>query len=477
MKKLLSMFLMLCLCLQAAVLGFAEEPEDGYVLMNIPYADFYAAEGVSVTEIDAVTSATLAKSRVEAQVGGSYHVNADGSDVSGVIFPVYVEDLSILPDLGGDEITDDSAVEITVTLKGTEETTAFEGADALFEAPSYSWYLLEEEPAQYKTLTLEGTEPAFGPVNSEPEELDAGAAYYFDSHVDLTLKLTGAEDALDDSNVSAVILTADDGTRVGLRHLENIHKKVDLGFNLDSPEYEALKGRRISDIQILTMDRNYSVAVDLAVVDDPVLALLNGVYTELFPEFAKEDYKDFWMETIESYGVDEETAEAYYVMLTENYMGRLTGEEASETYSMEEMVFDCYFENGLAKLVINGDEISGLDEKGNELFRHRYAFQEDLPTTFFGMDTGTVLHVYAAEDEDAGMFRYFAFTDDNLRDTQHIEFRYGENLDDLGDYTEGEYAYWLPSGIADGYKDSLIQKCIALFVEENVGAEATEEAA
>ena len=106
---------------------------------------------------------------------------------------------------------------------------------------------------------------------------------------------------------------------------------------------------------------------------------------------------------------------------------------------------------------------------------HHYAYLQDEPVLFFGMDTGTSLHVYKTEDEDAGMFTYYAFSDDNLRDTQHIEFRYGENLENIANYSEGEYAYWLASGIQDGYKDKLIQTCISLFVSENVGGE--EEAA
>ena len=477
MKKLLSVVLAVCLCLSVAVIGNADL-SGGYVLMNIPYDDFYAAEMVAVTELDAVSSATMAKSRVEEQVGGSYHVSADGSDVSGVIFPVYIEDLSILPTLGGTEITDETTLEITVELKGQEQTSEFTGAEALFEAPAYSWYVLSEEPAQYKTLTTDG-EPAFSAVISEAAALNADLAYYFDSHVDMAMKLTDHDGVLDDANVSAVILKADDGTKVGLRHLANIHKKYDLGFDLDSPEYEALKGKRITEVQIFTLDATYSVATDLAVVDDPVLARLNGTYIELFPEFAREDLYDFWMETIASHGVDEETAKVYYSMLTDQFMGRLTGEEAVEAFGAdpENMIFDCYFENGIAKLTVNGDVISGIDEEGNEIFRHTYTYLDDVPTTYFGMETGTVLHVYVTEDEDAGSFQYFAFTDDNLHDTQHIEYRYGDHLEDLGNYTESEYAYWLASGIADGYKDKLIQECITLFVGENIGGEEAEEAA
>ncbi len=63
-----------------------------YVLMNIPYDKFYAAEIDNDIPADAVSSATRNKPRTGTLVNGSYHVNADGSDISGVTFPVKVGD-------------------------------------------------------------------------------------------------------------------------------------------------------------------------------------------------------------------------------------------------------------------------------------------------------------------------------------------------------------------------------------------------
>ena len=73
-----------------AVPAFAAEEveqENGltssYVQMNIPYADFYKAAGVdNASEIDAVTSATRNKTRAGKLAAGSYHVNADGTDIT-----------------------------------------------------------------------------------------------------------------------------------------------------------------------------------------------------------------------------------------------------------------------------------------------------------------------------------------------------------------------------------------------------------
>lgn len=97
-----------------------------------PYADFYKAAGVdNASEIDAVTSATKNKTRAGNLAAGSYHVNADGTDITGVSFPVKVLTPWALEN--AKQVTDADSYDITVTLKGKESTTTYTGADALFE--------------------------------------------------------------------------------------------------------------------------------------------------------------------------------------------------------------------------------------------------------------------------------------------------------------------------------------------------------
>ena len=105
-----------------------------YVLMNIPYADFYAAELNNTVAVDAVSSATKAKTRTGSLVGGSYHENSDGSDISGVIFPVVMKNDVDLT--GYKEITDADSVTITVTNRGQTSTTTYSGKDACLRAPA-----------------------------------------------------------------------------------------------------------------------------------------------------------------------------------------------------------------------------------------------------------------------------------------------------------------------------------------------------
>ena len=130
--------------------GIIEIPADlyvpvkslGYVLMNIPYADFYAAEVNNQVPVDGVSSATLGKPRTSTLAGGSYHVGSDGSDITGITFPVKVDKNVDLT--GYKKVTDSDSVSITVTNRGQTTTTVYSGKDALFENESYAYYELNE---------------------------------------------------------------------------------------------------------------------------------------------------------------------------------------------------------------------------------------------------------------------------------------------------------------------------------------------
>lgn len=115
-----------------------------YVVMNIPYAQFYKSAGVE-NEVDAVTSATKSKTRAGNLANGSYHVNSDGSDITGVSFPVKVLTPWALD--SSKQVTDDTSYDITVKLRGKDTTTTYSGVNALFENDSYAYYKLSEAPA------------------------------------------------------------------------------------------------------------------------------------------------------------------------------------------------------------------------------------------------------------------------------------------------------------------------------------------
>ena len=236
-------------------------PTSGYVLMNIPYAEFYAAEkddGGTAAQVDAVSSATLQKTR-SPLAAGSYHKKDDGSDISGVIYPVYVPDLSALR--GYKQVKDGDTLTITVTLKGKEITTPYTGKDTLFGAPDYAYYVLsaEETPASFKVLTVEPDGSfSFGKATAKAVAADGVTVSLKTGSRHTYYKLKVSEKVSEKvsdglpkdiaSMVSAVTLhTKEDNKTYGLRHVAEIWRGTELGFE-DTGVYAGLQGKTIDKI-------------------------------------------------------------------------------------------------------------------------------------------------------------------------------------------------------------------------------------
>lgn len=105
MKKLVSSLLTVAMLTGATAAGsaLAENADCIYGTMHIPYAAFYAAEGVA-SEVDTVTSATNSKWKTEGLVAGTYsvaHEADEGGDLLGVVYPVAITQESL--DALGDE--------------------------------------------------------------------------------------------------------------------------------------------------------------------------------------------------------------------------------------------------------------------------------------------------------------------------------------------------------------------------------------
>ena len=231
-------------------------PRSGYVLMNIPYAEFYAAEkdaNGTAAQVDAVSSATKQKTR-STLAAGSYHKNADGTDISGVIYPVYVPDLSALR--GYKQVKDSDTLTITVTLKGKEITTPYTGKDTLFGAPDYAYYVLsaEETPASFKELTVSNGTLSFGKATAKAVAADGVTVSLKTGSRHTYYKLKVSEKVSDGlpkdiaSMVSAVTLhTKEDNKTYGLRHVAEIWRGTELGFE-DTGVYAGLQGKTIDKI-------------------------------------------------------------------------------------------------------------------------------------------------------------------------------------------------------------------------------------
>lgn len=220
-----------------------------YVLMNIPYGEFYKAElNENATAVDAVSSATKNKTRIGTLAGGSYHVNPDGSDITGVTYPVRVK----TSDLSGlKKVTDSDSVSITVNKKGTNETSTYIGKEALFESASYSYYALGSTPSYYKEATLTDGKWSFGKATGAASEDTATIAKFKTSghHADYEMKVESDKIAKG-QKVYAVVLTDTDGNTYGLHHVTEIWRATELGFESDS----ALVGKTISAVTYYTDD-------------------------------------------------------------------------------------------------------------------------------------------------------------------------------------------------------------------------------
>ena len=245
--------------------------QDVYVLMNIPYADFYKAElnKKNTVKVDATTSATKTKTRSTLS-NGSYHADNTGEHISGITYPVKIKAGTDLSNLK--QITDASKVSITVNMKGKEITTEYKGKDALFESADYSYYVLSTAPAYYKELTVNeyGTY-SFGKTTATKKTVEGAAiekfktsSKYGDYQLNLNFdKVADSDQISGNTKVLAAVITTIDGTQYGLRHVENIWKGTEFawgtGFTTQShgcpisgEHYASMMGKTIDAVTYYT---------------------------------------------------------------------------------------------------------------------------------------------------------------------------------------------------------------------------------
>ena len=253
--------------------AFAAEAQQGeaYVLMNIPYDDFYKAElKNNDVKVDAFTSATLNKSRTFGMMNGNsaYHVDPNGTDVTGVTFPVKVSDISVLKDQK--QITDSDSVTITVTNRGQTSSNTYTGKDSLIENASYSYYVLNETPSYYKELTVnaDGSYSFSAMKGAETKTVEIKADFktettYGDYELDLDNETFSGIIDTNTDKIYGVTVNTTDGTNYGLRHLENIWRGSMLAWGtgyttevhegpISSAHYKSIMGKTIDSVTYYT---------------------------------------------------------------------------------------------------------------------------------------------------------------------------------------------------------------------------------
>lgn len=295
--------------IDALVQKTPDAQKEVYVLMNIPYADFYKADGV--TGADTVSSATKQKTRASL-AAGSYHVNSDGSDITGVTFPVKISDVSALEKYT--QIKDDSKVDITTSIKGKESTTTYTGKEALFESTSYSYYILSDVPSYYKEATVNADGSfSFGEVKGAKTQRLSDVSTEFSTssrYGDYQLDIDGLPSEI--KTVYGVVISTKEGSSYGLRHVENIWKKTELawstgfvteshGNTLDFKDYAAMMGQTINKVTYYTDQGIYEIPMDqkvakkfdgeVSVEDVSVKSEKTAITVSGLPNDFEEEYK------------------------------------------------------------------------------------------------------------------------------------------------------------------------------------------
>ena len=259
MKKVLSMLLAMAVATTSISVYNAEpvlaaeatnavsnetSAEESYVYgtMDIPYASFFAAEigTTNDVEVDAVTSATNAKWK---NFAGSYSqadTEGEGGKILGARYNVAIES------------------SVYETLKSENSSLL----DSFTENT--------EIPDSYKIMDENGN---FSEVKGKSTEAEGVTATLSTSSVwgDYQLTLTGL--TVDAQKVAGAIIETTDGTKYGLRHLENIWLRANelawgSGFKeteakgnvLSYAHYESMMGKTISKVTYICTDGNITVS-------------------------------------------------------------------------------------------------------------------------------------------------------------------------------------------------------------------------
>lgn len=260
--------------------------EYSYALVNIPFETFFEEEA---GEFDAYSGATT-KVAAGNMSYGTYHTQATAKEAitRGITYPVKIAKAS-LSSLTGKEVTDESpSFQVTTSARGQNTTIRYKGKQNLFQSSDYSYYLLKDEPAYYKELSVVDGKVSAGKIVGEAKEIKnlyvtiaAGEAHHdfspaitlyvdnpnnagkvtkltFSDEADKAEKITDAgtsEQVL--SALKAIVATSAEGKSYGLTTLSNFFwGKSQIGFKApkDKEYYpqHALVGKQVSSLTFIT---------------------------------------------------------------------------------------------------------------------------------------------------------------------------------------------------------------------------------
>lgn len=220
-----------------------------YVTMNVPYDDFYKAEGVTAVDgVDAVTSATMKKSRMNTETGltaGTYYKTAD------------------------DEKSD-AIRGVVCTVRVAKSDLAKLNA-SLTEHDDYYYTTLDSVPENYKELTIgKDGSYSFGKTTAavDTETLKDTTVTFKTSSKYGDYQMKFSTNVLEKiGRAYGATVTTTDGTSYAMRSLENVWngKSLELAWSvgftttahgnpLVSDDYVSMMGKTIKSVAFYTVD-------------------------------------------------------------------------------------------------------------------------------------------------------------------------------------------------------------------------------
>ena len=366
----------------------------------------------------------------------------------------------------------------TVEIANSKVTITFH--DAISLKPGYYYVNVVDASGKYRSPSFEG-----GPAAAQAPYfiIDSGLTAEDIAFDGSGIVLNGADMADFLANIQHVQILADGAEKPVEQEIVGHHGTAGSFIALDKNGALntdcVVKARNGSESPLFEAGKQYTVTiaafgypelafpyvkVDEAAETAALLKAVKGTYVPLFPVITDPKFDALWLDPCAAI-LGEETAPAVAEMLKAACNGTIYGQEAVDAFGdgSNGAQFDCLFINGVNNITFDGTTISGVDESGNQIFSHEYAYAGKL--SLAGMMEG---FLYETSDEDAGEFRYFYMMPDTPATTYHLEFRYGSNVDDLAAYNAGPYAYWLAAGFPVDADEAMTENVIDLFVLENM---------
>ncbi|MCQ2514541.1 MAG: hypothetical protein MJ089_05580 [Ruminococcus sp.] len=219
-----------------------------YGTMNIPYADFYANEGVS-SDVDAVSSATTSKWKNENLTAGTF--NQENEDGTGTILGV------------------------TYNVALTRETLNALGDN------NYNFVESTEIPSAYKLVTVNDNTVDFSAIVGNTSAVENATASISSSTPwgDYVIGITSIHNSNGTSDIGRIygaMLTTANGDVYAMRHLQNIWRDElawssgfkttePHGSTLDYEDYVSLMGQTIKTITYITETGYHTIDTELYV--------------------------------------------------------------------------------------------------------------------------------------------------------------------------------------------------------------------